>query len=70
MRLRLNEGRMSKAKCGALVHHVPTGYIRTDSGEVTIDPDQSVQSRIKLVFSEFHKRGSGFQVLQYLVKQK
>ena len=70
MRLRLNAGRMSKAKRGELVHHLPTGYIRTDSGEVTFDPDQCVQSRIKLVFSQFHDRGSGLQVLKYLVKQK
>ena len=69
LRLRLNAGRMSKANRGELVHHLPTGYIRTESGEVTFDPDQSVQSRIKLVFSKFHECGSGLQVLQYLVKQ-
>lgn len=70
LRLRMHAGRMSKAKRGELVHHVPTGLIRTDSGEVIFDPDQSVKSRIALVFSKFQEVGSGLQVLQYFVKRK
>ena len=70
LRLRLDAGRLSKARRGELVHHLPTGYVRTDAGEVTFDPDQSVKSRIELVFSKFDERGSGHQVLRYFVDQK
>jgi DNA invertase Pin-like site-specific DNA recombinase len=70
LRLRMHAGRMSKAQRGELVHHVPTGLIRTDSGGVTFDPDQSVKSRIELVFAKFQELGSGLQVLQYFVRQK
>lgn len=70
LRLRLNAGRMSKAKRGELVHHLPTGYVRTESGEVTFDPDGSIKSRIELVFSKFQERRSGLQVLRYFVQNK
>jgi len=68
--LRLSAGRMSKARRGELVHHLPTGYVRNEADEVTFDPDQSVTSRIGLVFSKFEQLGSGSQVLRYLVEHK
>jgi len=70
IRLRLSAGRMSKARRGELVHHLPTGYVRNEAGEVTFDPDQSVTSRIGLVFSKFEQLGSGNQVLRYLVEHE
>jgi DNA invertase Pin-like site-specific DNA recombinase len=70
IRLRLNAGRMSKARRGELVHHLPTGYIRNEIGEVTFDPDQSVVSRIELVFSKFDELGSGYQVLRHLAEHE
>jgi DNA invertase Pin-like site-specific DNA recombinase len=70
LRLRLNAGRMSKAKRGELVHHLPTGFVRTESGEVTFDPDESVKCRIELVFSKFQELGSGLKVLRYFAQQK
>lgn len=65
LRLRLSAGRMSKARRGELVHHLPTGYMRSDTGEVSIDPDKSVANRIELVFTKFEELGSGYQVLRY-----
>ena len=70
LRLRLQAGRMSKAKRGELVHHLPTGYVRDDSGDVAFDPDESVTDRITLVFSKFAELGSGSQVLRYFAKQR
>jgi DNA invertase Pin-like site-specific DNA recombinase len=68
LRLRLDAGRLSKAKRGELVHHLPTGYVRDAIGEVSFDPDAAVQGRIRLVFQQFAKLGSMQKVLRYLAK--
>ncbi len=70
LRLRLDAGRLSKAKRGELVHHVPTGLTRDALGQVVKDPDKAVCSRISLVFSKFEELGSGMQVLKYFVRSK
>jgi DNA invertase Pin-like site-specific DNA recombinase len=68
LRLRLDAGRLSKAKRGELVHHLPTGLVRTPEGEVCFDPDASVQARIGLIFSKFLELGTVRKVLGYLVR--
>jgi DNA invertase Pin-like site-specific DNA recombinase len=68
LRLRLDAGRLSKAKRGELVHHLPTGYVRDRDGSVHFDPDQSVQDRIGLVFSRFLELGSAQKVLRHLTR--
>jgi hypothetical protein len=68
LRLRLDAGRLSKAKRGELVHHVPTGLVRTSDGRVIFDPDTGVQERIRLVFDKFTELGSAQKVLHYLVR--
>lgn len=68
LRLRLNAGRLSKAKRGELVHHLPTGLVREMDGTVHLHPDQAVQGRIRLVFAKFRELGSVSQVLRDLVK--
>lgn len=67
LRLRLDAGRLSKARRGELVHHVPTGLLRVSDGCVILDPDQAVQERIRLVFTKFFEVGSAQKVLKYLV---
>jgi DNA invertase Pin-like site-specific DNA recombinase len=69
LRLRLDAGRISKAKRGELIHHLPTGLERDGDGKVHFDPDTSVQARIRLVFRTFQEVGSAQKVLRYLVKQ-
>src|SRR6202161_1034177 len=66
LRLRLDAGRLSKAKRGELVHHLPTGLVRDPAG-VLFDPDQSVQDRIRLVFTRFQELGSAQKVHRHLV---
>jgi DNA invertase Pin-like site-specific DNA recombinase len=68
LRLRLDAGRLSKAKRGELVHHLPTGLLRDADGIVHFHPDQAVQGRIRLVFAKFRELGSVGQVLRYLAK--
>lgn len=67
LRLRLDAGRLSKARRGELVHHVPTGLLRVSDGCVILDPDQAVQERMRFVFTKFLELGSAQKVLQYLV---
>jgi len=68
LRLRLDAGRLSKAKRGELVQHLPTGLVRTPEGEICIDPDTSVQARIGLIFSKFQELGTAQKVLHWFVR--
>jgi DNA invertase Pin-like site-specific DNA recombinase len=70
LRLRLDAGRLSKAKRGELVQHVPTGLVRTSDGDVILDPDISVQERIRLVFDKFVEMGSTHKVLQFMTRSE
>jgi len=67
LRLRLDAGRLSKAKRGELSQQLPTGLVRTPAG-VLFDPDKSVQERIRLVFRKFLELGSRQKVLRYFVQ--
>jgi DNA invertase Pin-like site-specific DNA recombinase len=66
LRLRLDAGRLSKARRGELVQHLPTGLIRDATGVAQFDPDQSVRGRIRLVFDKFRELGSAQKVLRHM----
>lgn len=68
LRLRLDAGRLSKAKRGELVQHLPTGLSRIPNGRVCLDPDMGVRARIGLVFRKFLELGTVRKVLQYFVR--
>ena len=69
---RMNQGRLNKARRGELFSHVPIGYVRlaaaTATGEVAVDPDQQVQSFVRLVFDKFDELGTLNALLRYLVR--
>jgi len=67
---RMHQGRLNKARRGELFSHVPIGYVRTAAGEVAIDPDQQVQSAVRLVFDKFDELGTLNATLQYLVRHQ
>ena len=68
LRLRLDAGRLSKAKRGELVQHLPTGLVRTAEGNVIFDPDASVRERIELVLRKYMETGTVTKVLHFLVR--
>jgi len=68
LKTRLTEGKRNKAERGELFGRQPTGYIRQPSGEVVFDPDEQVQSALRLIFATFDELGTGRQVLRYLCK--
>jgi DNA invertase Pin-like site-specific DNA recombinase len=70
LRLRLDAGRLSKAKRGELVQHLPTGYVRTEGVGVALDPDVHVQSTLRLVFEKFLELGSIRKTLIYFVRHE
>jgi len=67
LRQRMEQGRLNKARRGELFNFVPTGYIRGPDGEVAFDPDEQVQSVIRLIFEQFDRIGTINGVLKYLV---
>jgi hypothetical protein len=66
LRQRMNEGRLNKARRGELFSHPPMGYVRLATGELAMDPDEQVQSVVRLVFEKFDELGTLNGVLRYL----
>ncbi len=65
---RMHQGKLSKARRGELGFAVPTGYVRSSSGEMLFDPDEEVQQVVGLIFRKFEELGTLNAVLRYLVK--
>ncbi|MCD7445233.1 recombinase family protein [Streptomyces lincolnensis] len=64
---RMWNGRINKARRGELAFPLPSGYVRRPSGEVVFDPDEQVQTVIRLLFAQFERRGTLHGVLRYFV---
>lgn len=67
IKARMQQGRMAKARRGELAVGLPRGFVRRSSGQVIRDPDEQVQSTIRLVFDIFEQRRTVTGVLRYLV---
>lgn len=53
IRCRMHDGRWAKARRGELISSLPVGYVRTESGDVVLHPDQQVRARLRYVFELF-----------------
>jgi hypothetical protein len=67
---RMYAGRINKARRGELAFPLPVGYVRRPSGEVAFDPDEQVQTVVRLVFSKFTEIGSLNGLLRWLVEHQ
>lgn len=66
MRLRLQGGRLSKARRGELFLPPPVGYQWDEATHrLRLDPDEQVQRMVHLVFERFRMEGSAFAVMRY-----
>ena len=65
---RMQAGRASKARRGEMAIVLPIGYWRRPSGEVVLDPDEQVQTVIRLIFAKFLELGTIQGVMRYLVE--
>ncbi|OGV62500.1 MAG: recombinase [Lentisphaerae bacterium RIFOXYA12_64_32] len=70
MRLRLEGGRLSKARRGELYFCPPGGYVWDSTTlRFRLDPDEQVQRAIRLVFERFRLDGSAYSVTRYFAGQ-
>src|SRR4029077_3991126 len=67
---RLHEGRWNKARRGELARSLPVGYLRTETGDVILDPDRQVQARLRYVFRLFTQHKVARRVLVQLIQEK
>lgn len=68
LKSRLQQGMWNKAQRGAVLNHAPLGYVRTVAGDFVIDPDDQVQTVVRLIFAQFARRGSVNGLLKWLVR--
>jgi DNA invertase Pin-like site-specific DNA recombinase len=67
LKQRMLAGKQAKARRGELAIPLPTGYVRRASGEAALDPDEQVQTVVRLVFAKFAELGTLHGVLRWLV---
>ncbi len=63
---RMMNARRSLAQNGLAVSACPTGYVRTDKGKWSKDPDPEVQNAIEAVFRQYLALGSQGKLLRFL----
>jgi DNA invertase Pin-like site-specific DNA recombinase len=66
LKLRLHAGERHKAERGELRLALPIGLVYAHGREITMDPDEEVQSRIRLIFAKFEELGTANAVVRYL----
>jgi DNA invertase Pin-like site-specific DNA recombinase len=64
LRMRLQGGKLNKAKKGELRFPVPVGLCYDEQGRIVMDPDEEVRAAVGLVFRLFRETGSAFGVMQ------
>lgn len=68
LRSRMYQGLLNKARRGEVFNHPPAGYVKLPTGAFALDPDEQVQSVIRLLFDQFEQQGSINGLLHYLVE--
>src|SRR4051794_17253218 len=64
---RMYQRQRNKARRGELFTHPPIGYIKLPTGRFALDPDEQVQTVVRLIFDEFERQGSLHGLLRSLV---
>jgi DNA invertase Pin-like site-specific DNA recombinase len=64
LHVRLQGGKLNKAKKGELRFPVPVGLCYDEQGRITLDPDEEVRGAVATVFRLFRQTGSAFGVMQ------
>src|SRR3984957_3015668 len=70
LRSRMYEGLLHKARRGEVYNHPPIGYVKAPQGGFALDPDEQVQSVVRLIFEQFQRQGTVCGLLRYLVKNQ
>jgi DNA invertase Pin-like site-specific DNA recombinase len=69
MSLRLQGGRLNKARKGELRFPLPVGFCFDPEGRTVVDPDQQVQGAVRLLFATFRQTGSAYGVVHYFAQK-
>ena len=69
MSLRLQGGKLNKAKKGELRFPLPVGFCFDPDGRTVVDPDQQVQGAVRLLFATFRETGSAYAVVHHFAKK-
>lgn len=64
LRMRLQGGKLNKAKKGELRFPLPVGFCNDEQGHIILDPDEEVRGAVAFVFRLFRETGSAFAVVQ------
>jgi len=67
LKQRMYQGKLNKARRGELFGLTPIGYLRSPQGGWVIDPDEQVQSVVRLIFDQFDREATMHGLLRYLV---
>src|SRR4249920_178919 len=70
LRNRMYEGLLNKARRGEVYNHPPIGYVKAPAGGFALDPDEQVQSVVRLIFEQFPRQGTVCALLRWLVRQQ
>jgi len=68
LKQRLYQGCLSKARRGALMFALPSGYVWDADGAIQFDPDEQVQTVVRLLFALFEELGTLGGLLRYLAR--
>ena len=66
IKVRLHQGERQKAARGELRLPLPAGLMYGRDGSVTLNPDEEVQERLRLVFTKFRELRGAKAVMRYL----
>jgi DNA invertase Pin-like site-specific DNA recombinase len=68
MSLRLQGGKLNKARKGELRFPLPVGFCFDPEGRTVVDPDQQVQGAVHLLFATFRQTGSAYGVVHHFAQ--
>jgi len=69
IRMRLQGGKLNKAKKGELRFPLPVGYVFDEMSRIIKDPDEQVRRAIELVFTAFLETGSAYGVVHRFAQE-
>lgn len=66
---RMEQGKLQKARRGALHFGLPIGSMRDTAGAIAFDPDAPVQQVVRLIFRTFDELGTLHALVRHLAQQ-
>ena len=61
---------MHKAKKGELKFALPVGFCHDEKNRIRLDPDEQVQSTIRLFFNVFKEKGSAYGIVRHFAQEQ